>query len=94
MFDFSQRFPDWIDPSWHNCLVGCMHCQKVCPANKKVVNWVEPGPTFSEVETKLLVSRKSIDELPEEIRKKVEKYDLANYLNVYPRNLGAILNRE
>ena len=18
-------FPDWIDPSWHNCLVGCLH---------------------------------------------------------------------
>ena len=87
-------FPDWIDPSWHNCLVGCMHCQKVCPANKKVVNWVEPGPTFNEEETKLLLSGKSLDELPEETRKKVEKHDLANYLFVYPRNLSAILNRE
>ena len=87
-------FPDWIDPSWHNCLVGCMHCQKVCPANKKVINWVEPGPTFNEEETKLLVSGKNVDELPEETRKKVEKHDLTNYLHVYPRNLGAILNRE
>jgi len=87
-------FPDWIDPSWHNCLVGCMHCQKVCPANKKVINWVEPGPRFNEEETKLLLSGKSVEQLPEETRKKVEKYDLANYLTVYPRNLGAILNRE
>ncbi len=87
-------FPDWIDPSWHNCLVGCIHCQKVCPANKKVINWVEPGPTFNEEETKLLLSGKSVEQLPEETRKKVEKHDLANYLNVYPRNLGAILNRE
>jgi len=87
-------FPDWIDPSWHNCLVGCMHCQKICPANKKVINWVEPGPTFNEEETKLLLSGKSVEQLPEETRKKVEKHDLANYLNVYPRNLGAILNRE
>ena len=29
-------FPDWIDPKWHNCFVGCLHCQKVCPANKKL----------------------------------------------------------
>ena len=86
-------FPDWIDPSWHNCLVGCMYCQKVCPANKKVMNWVEPGPTFSEEETKLLVSGKNIDELPEETRKKIEKHALANYLYVYPRNLGVILKR-
>ncbi|NVM18417.1 MAG: 4Fe-4S binding protein [Candidatus Lokiarchaeota archaeon] len=86
-------FPDWIDPSWHNCLVGCMYCQKVCPANKKVMNWVEPGPTFSEDETKLLVNGKSIDILPTETRKKIEKHDLEKYLYVYPRNLGAILKR-
>jgi len=20
------QFPDWIEPSWHNCLIGCMRC--------------------------------------------------------------------
>lgn len=86
-------FPDWIDPSWHNCLVGCMCCQKVCPANKKMMNWVEAGPTFSEEETKLLVSGVSIENLPEKTRKKLEEHDLINYLYVYPRNLEAILKR-
>ncbi len=86
-------FPDWIDPSWHNCLVGCMYCQKVCPVNKKVMNWIEPGPIFSEEETKLLVSGKIFDDLPMETRKKIEKHDLENYLYVYPRNLGVILKR-
>ena len=87
-------FPDWIDPSWHNCLVGCLHCQKVCPVNKKVINWTKPGPTFSEEETKLLVSGTTVENLPEETRSKVEEHDLANYLFVYPRNLGVILDRE
>ena len=87
-------FPDWIDSSWHNCLVGCMHCQKVCPANKKVINWIEPGPTFSEEETKLLVSGTTIENLPEETRNKVKEHDLSNYLFAYPRNLGVILDRE
>ena len=86
-------FPDWIDPSWHNCLVGCLHCQKVCPANGKVINWTEPGPSFSEEETKLLVSGTTVENLPEETRSKVEEHDLANYLFVYPRNLGVILKR-
>ena len=86
-------FPDWIDPSWHNCLVGCMLCQKVCPANKKVMKWVEPGPNFSEEETKLLVSGTPMESLPSETRKKIEEYDLANYLYVYPRNLGVLLKR-
>ena len=86
-------FPDWIDPSWHNCLVGCMHCQKVCPANKKVMNWVEPGPTFNGEETEMLLNGAHVEALPAETKRKVEEYDLANYLYVYPRNLGVILKR-
>lgn len=87
-------FPDWIDPTWHNCLVGCMHCQKVCPANKKVINWTEPGPTFNEEETKLLINGTTVESLPEETRSKVKEHDLTNYLFAYPRNLGVILDRE
>ncbi len=87
-------FPDWINPSWHNCIVGCMHCQKVCPANKKVINWIEPGPTFSEEETKLLVSGTTVENLPDETRSKVKEHNLDYYLFVYPRNLGVILDRE
>ena len=86
-------FPDWIDPSWHNCLVGCLHCQKVCPANENVINWIEPGPSFSEEETKLLLSGATVENLPDETRRKVEEYGLAYYLSVYPRNLGVILKR-
>jgi epoxyqueuosine reductase len=86
-------FPDWIDSSWHNCLVGCMRCQTICPANKKVIKWIEPGPSFSEEETQLLVSGKTMEELPEETRIKIKKHDLEAYLYVYPRNLGVILER-
>ena len=86
-------FPDWIDPSWHNCVVGCMICQKVCPANKKVMDWVETGPTFSEEETKLLVNGNPVESLPSETKTKVEEFDLASYLYVYPRNLGVLLER-
>jgi epoxyqueuosine reductase len=40
-------FPEWIDPSWHNCLVGCLHCQRVCPENKLVRHQVEGKEAFS-----------------------------------------------
>ncbi|MFW9879485.1 MAG: 4Fe-4S double cluster binding domain-containing protein, partial [Candidatus Thorarchaeota archaeon] len=84
-------FPDWIDPTWHNCLVGCLHCQKVCPANKKVINWIEPGPEFSEEETNLFLSVKNFSELPLKSQKKIEKYDLVNYYEVFARNLEVFL---
>ena len=87
-------FPDWIDPTWHNCLVGCLHCQKVCPANKKVINWIEPGPEFSEEETKLLLNEMNIDDLPTTTKEKIEKYDLVNYYELLPRNLGVFLKKQ
>ncbi|MFX1597031.1 MAG: 4Fe-4S double cluster binding domain-containing protein, partial [Promethearchaeota archaeon] len=86
-------FPEWIDPTWHNCLVGCLHCQKVCPANKKVINWTEPGPEFSEKETKLILNEKNIDKLPIKTKQKIEKYDLVGYYEVLPRNLDVFLNK-
>lgn len=85
------NFPDWIDPSWHNCLVGCLHCQKVCPANKKVKGWIEPGPEFTEEETNLILNGESFNELPEITKEKIEKFDLVNYYEVLPRNLSPFL---
>jgi len=85
-------FPDWIDSSWHNCLVGCLHCQKVCPANKKVINWTEPGPIFNEIEIKQILNGKKLEELDPETKTKIEEFDLINYYEVIPRNLSIFLN--
>jgi len=57
-------FPAWIDPSWHNSLVGCMLCQKACPQNSEVVDWVEDGPRFSAEETALVLQGVPLDRLP------------------------------
>jgi epoxyqueuosine reductase len=86
-------FPNWIDSSWHNCLVGCLHCQKICPANKKVKNWIEKGPEFSEKETKSILEGKNFDQLQEEIREKIVQYDLVDYFEVLPRNLAPFFEK-
>lgn len=86
-------FPEWIDPEGHNCLVGCLHCQKVCPVNKKVIDWIEQGPEFSEEETFLILHGKNYDELPIRTKEKIEKFDLVNYYEVLPRNLNVILKK-
>ncbi|MFW9866443.1 MAG: 4Fe-4S double cluster binding domain-containing protein [Candidatus Thorarchaeota archaeon] len=84
-------FPEWIDPSWHNCLVGCMHCQRICPANKKVKDWIEPGLIFTEEETQLLMNLQEPDKVPENLMKKFKEFDFSNYLEVFPRNLTIYL---
>ena len=86
-------FPDWINPTWHNCLVGCLHCQEVCPVNKNIKNWTERGPEFNKEETKLILDGVSIDDIHRETKEKIEKYDLVNYFEVLPRNLAPFFTK-
>jgi len=86
-------FPAWIDPKWHDCLVGCMHCQRVCPENKKNMKWIEGDEEFNEKETKLLINGISVDRLPPKTRTKLERLDLIDSLDALPRNLGVFFER-
>lgn len=86
-------FPDWMDPAWHNCLVGCLLCQKVCPQNKEFLDWVEEGAQFSEEETALILEGIPFDQLPAEIAAKWKRLGLDEDYDIFPRNLRALLNR-
>jgi epoxyqueuosine reductase len=88
----SVPFPAWIDPSWHNCLVGCLHCQRICPQNREFLQWVEEGAGFSQEETALLLQGVALDQLPPAMAKKVEQSNMVNLLDVLPRNLAVFLN--
>lgn len=84
-------FPEWLDPSWHNCLVGCLDCQRVCPENKDVRHWVKDGAEFSQEETALLLEGHPFDQLPAATVEKLERVNLDAYAQVLPRNLNALL---
>jgi epoxyqueuosine reductase len=89
----SKAFPQWLSPSWHNCLVGCMICQKVCPANKDVVKWIEAGATFDNAETDLILKGVSKERLPEKTLEKLKKLDMIRYYDVLGRNLKALIEK-
>ncbi|MHA2399474.1 MAG: 4Fe-4S double cluster binding domain-containing protein [Promethearchaeota archaeon] len=84
-------FPEWIDPSWHNCLIGCLICQKVCPADKKFLKWVEKGPEFTSEETYLLLTSVELDNLPLKTKEKIKSIGLDEYYEYISRNLGVFL---
>ena len=86
-------FPTWLDPSWHNCLVGCLHCQRVCPENKDFLERVEEGSEFSEEETALILEGVPFDQLPAETAALWERLGLSADYDIYPRNLGVLLRR-
>jgi epoxyqueuosine reductase len=87
-------FPAWMDPSWHNCLVGCLHCQRVCPENRDVWEWVEEGAEFSGEETALLLEGVPLDQLPEATVEKLAQVEMDGYADVLSRNLKVMLRGE
>jgi epoxyqueuosine reductase len=84
------EFPQWISPSWHNCLVGCLYCQKACPVNKDVVKSVKEGPVFSEKETAFILQGQAQNKGSKHALKKLESLDMIEYLPVLGRNLRAL----
>lgn len=84
-------FPPWLEPSWHNCLVGCLHCQRVCPENKHLLQWFEGKEEFSEEETNLLLEGATVHQLPSATEKKLRRLDWIEDVSSLPRNLGILL---
>jgi len=86
-----EEFPQWVDPTWHNSLIGCMKCQLVCPANERLVEWVEEGEAFDEAETEAILDGVPAEHLPPETIDKLKRGYMLDNLAVLPRNLRALL---
>jgi len=88
-------FPSWMDPSWHNCLYGCLHCQRACPEDGRFMDWIVEKEEFSSEETELILEGQSLDHLPSATLEKLKNLDLADpeSLANLPRNLRALLWR-
>jgi epoxyqueuosine reductase len=87
-------FPEWIKPKWHNALVGCLYCQRVCPLNKPFLRWVENKAEFSEEETTLLLEGVPQDRLAAATIRKIQELDCLEYIDVLGRNLSALLEKK
>lgn len=86
-------FPDWIEKKWHNCVVGCMYCQKVCPVNKNFNHWIGNEEHFSEKETITLLNEPTINDLSPNTQEKLTRLNLADYLDSLSRNLSVFFNQ-
>ncbi len=49
-------WPEFVSPSAHHCLVGCLACQKSCPQNAGLYREESTGVTFSADETEALLA--------------------------------------
>jgi len=75
-------FPDWLDASWIECLIGCMKCQRSCPENRAYVKWIEQNESFSEEETQLLRTGLDENDIPGSIRDKLDRMGLIRFFGL------------
>lgn len=85
-----RELPEYIKQIKHHCLVGCMICQRVCPENAKVKDWIEETVRFTEEETIQILDGVTKEELAEETCKKLESIQFLDYLALISRNLKLI----
>lgn len=85
------EFPDWIEPSAHNCIVGCMHCQKICPQNREYIHHFVDTESFSEEETNLILEKKGMEDLPDSLNRKLERANLKIHYHYLSRNFKALI---
>lgn len=86
-------FPASMDPAWHNCLVGCLHCQRICPENRDVWPRCEEGAEFTQEETTWLLEGVPPEQLPDSTVEKLERSNLDRYAGLLPRNLRVLLGQ-
>jgi epoxyqueuosine reductase len=83
-------FPDWVDPAWHHCAVGCLRCQQACPENAGVELRVAPAEVFDDEESAAILAA-TVDKLAAATREKLARCGLDYSPALIARNLGALI---
>ena len=87
-----KAFPDWVDPAAHNAIVGCMHCQRVCPYDKTSIGSYTDGGEFSEAETTYLLKGQFNGKKAKRMEDKLKWIGLD--LSIFPRNLKVLMDQQ
>ena len=84
-------WPAWVPEGAHNCLLGCLACQRLCPANPEM-DTDDSGIVFSEEETDALLNGHEWNKAVwAAIRQKLEILGQPHQEAVFGRNLKALL---
>ncbi len=84
-----RPIPEAIRPPSPNCLVGCMKCQQVCPANKGLLRFEKTPVSFTPEETEafLKVGEITDDGIRKSIFDAFGSLGLSEDVEVFRRNL-------
>jgi len=86
-------FPSSIPKQSHNAIIGCMHCQTVCPQNKKYFRYNPGIVSFTEEETTHILQKTPRESLPQALAKKLEDLNLYDDYSHLNRNLAVLMKQ-
>jgi epoxyqueuosine reductase len=89
-----KEIPDYVTSSMHHCLIGCMICQSMCPANRQNITRIEERERFTESETSQILENTPIEILDTATRAKLDRLSLSEDYAVICRNLKLLLQQE
>lgn len=91
--EYEEAWPDWLPSTTHNCLVGCLLCQKACPQNAGLLRFEKAREEFTSDETAALLGGGSEgnERLWRAITEKLTRIGLDGYEPVLGRNLKVLL---
>lgn len=85
-----EPFPEWVQPQWHTCAVGCLRCQQVCPENAAVELVVQAAEVFDERESAAILAA-DVTALGPVTRGKLARCGLDYSATLIARNLRALI---
>ena len=94
--EIQGTIPEWIPSEAHNSLIGCMRCQKECPANQKAINSYQRFEDVSEKDTKMILNGNFDDSLANSLSKNLKMFTPNNAdsaLVVIKRNLELLIKK-
>jgi epoxyqueuosine reductase len=85
-------FEEWVEPSWHNSLMGCIQCQGKCPMNKQYLSDIRTYPAFTEEETMAFYKADPLEKLSHETQEKLKTIEFYDNYGVFVRNLKLLID--
>ncbi len=87
-------FPNFILPSMHHALMGCLMCQRRCPENEWIPDATTAGADVPESETKAILRGKPEPALVESLRRRLGLFPAVSrddFLPILKRNLSVLI---
>ncbi len=94
--EIEGEFPAWIPPAAHNSLMGCLHCQLPCPANRQALDRIGQMEDVTESETRQFLAGNMDEATLESVSKKLGLPYMVGSPEtqaVFTRNLRVLLER-